>query len=262
MNAALPALYALTPIESFPEHLARILIAVIGADKCDYTRVDRASGDFTVLVWPEPQVLRGLADARRIVMAAHPALTHFLRSDAAGARLISDFLTTVEYRRLPLYGEFFRPVGVEDQLTVPVTSLRDVRVDAISLDRDARSFTEDDRRTLDLFHPHLVQAHANAVRFSTAIRGHAAPAAARLARLSDREHDVLAHLAGGLTNPEIGLRLHISAGTVRKHVEHILQRLEVPNRTAAAGLYVQAAPPRDPVWTAQLARFVPRPVPS
>ncbi len=57
--------------------------------------------------------------------------------------------------------------------------------------------------------------------------------------LTPREREVLALLAGGLSNREIGARLFLSVGTVRLHVSNILRKMEVPNRTAAAMLAVQ-----------------------
>jgi DNA-binding NarL/FixJ family response regulator len=65
---------------------------------------------------------------------------------------------------------------------------------------------------------------------------------------------VLARIASGQTNAQIARALDISAGTVRKHVEHILARLGVRSRTAAAVCYITAvAPHQGPSWTAVLA---------
>ncbi|MCN9241089.1 helix-turn-helix transcriptional regulator [Streptomyces sp. RY43-2] len=54
------------------------------------------------------------------------------------------------------------------------------------------------------------------------------------AGLSPRELDVLAELTTGLTNREIAERLFVSTRTVATHVEHILTKLDAPNRVAAA----------------------------
>ncbi len=52
--------------------------------------------------------------------------------------------------------------------------------------------------------------------------------------LTEREADVLALLAAGLTNPEIAEALVVSAGTVKKHASHIYGKLGVSSRTEAA----------------------------
>src|SRR5439155_16856760 len=61
--------------------------------------------------------------------------------------------------------------------------------------------------------------------------GRAAPAAPPL---TGRERDVLALLVQGLTNREIARELILSPGTVKGHVEHIIGKLAVSDRTQAA----------------------------
>jgi NarL family two-component system response regulator LiaR len=56
------------------------------------------------------------------------------------------------------------------------------------------------------------------------------------ADLTPREREVLALLAGGLSNREIAERLTLSVGTVRLHVSNILAKLGAPNRTTAAAI--------------------------
>ena len=53
-------------------------------------------------------------------------------------------------------------------------------------------------------------------------------------QLSPREKEVLALVARGLTNKEIGQQLFISPVTVKVHVRHILEKLDVKSRTEAA----------------------------
>jgi DNA-binding NarL/FixJ family response regulator len=51
--------------------------------------------------------------------------------------------------------------------------------------------------------------------------------------LSDRERDVLALMADGKTNPEIGESLHLSRHTVKEHSSALYRKLGVRNRTEA-----------------------------
>jgi DNA-binding NarL/FixJ family response regulator len=52
--------------------------------------------------------------------------------------------------------------------------------------------------------------------------------------LTQRESEVLRQLASGATNKEIALALHISYETVKEHVQHILRKIGVSDRTQAA----------------------------
>ena len=52
--------------------------------------------------------------------------------------------------------------------------------------------------------------------------------------LTQRESEVLRQLAHGLTNKEIAQALHISYETVKEHVQHILRKIGVSDRTQAA----------------------------
>lgn len=52
--------------------------------------------------------------------------------------------------------------------------------------------------------------------------------------LTQRESEVLGQLANGLTNKEIALALGISYETVKEHVQHILRKIGVSDRTQAA----------------------------
>jgi DNA-binding CsgD family transcriptional regulator len=51
--------------------------------------------------------------------------------------------------------------------------------------------------------------------------------------LTDREAEVLGLVAEGRTNGEIATALSISPGTVKKHLDHIYEKLDVRSRTEA-----------------------------
>ena len=53
------------------------------------------------------------------------------------------------------------------------------------------------------------------------------------ADLTPREAEIAAWLAKGKTNWEISVICRVSARTIEKHVERILRKLKVENRTAA-----------------------------
>jgi RNA polymerase sigma factor (sigma-70 family) len=61
-----------------------------------------------------------------------------------------------------------------------------------------------------------------------------------LNELTDREREVLELLAKGYTNRQIADQLGITANTVKKHVDHILQKLQVSTRAAAVAVAMRA----------------------
>ena len=52
--------------------------------------------------------------------------------------------------------------------------------------------------------------------------------------LTPREREVAALVAEGLTNREIAERLYLSERTAQNHVQHILTKLDLPNRGQVA----------------------------
>lgn len=80
-------------------------------------------------------------------------------------------------------------------------------------------------------------AHPDLDRLDTlgelVVGGAGAPAGSGPTKLSPRESEVLAHLAGGETNREIADALTISQHTVGRHIENIFTKLGVTSRAAA-----------------------------
>jgi two-component system response regulator DevR len=73
------------------------------------------------------------------------------------------------------------------------------------------------------------------------VRNHGTPTAAeRLRQLSPQEHRVVALLAGGRTNKEIGDQLGLTEKTVKNYLATIFSKLNITRRTQAAALYVEA----------------------
>jgi DNA-binding NarL/FixJ family response regulator len=68
--------------------------------------------------------------------------------------------------------------------------------------------------------------------FRTNVRGHLVEGA-RVSELTDREHDVLRHMARGATNAEIAAALTVSEATVKTHVGAVFSKLGARDRAAA-----------------------------
>jgi len=97
--------------------------------------------------------------------------------------------------------------------------------------RSNRDFDERDRLALQLLRPHLHAVYLDADRRR---RGSI--------HVSPREREVLRLTAQGYSNADIARVLFISVATVRKHMEHILDRTGVRNRDAAVSLTMPSHP--------------------
>ena len=88
------------------------------------------------------------------------------------------------------------------------------------------------------------QAHRGELPLGPAVarqlaRALTAPAKTTVDMLTNREREVLAVLAEGMSNKEIARRLAISERTARTHVSNILAKLGLKSRTQAALLAIE-----------------------
>src|SRR5215212_11670507 len=82
------------------------------------------------------------------------------------------------------------------------------------------------------------QVHAGKKRIPAEIAAHLAEHFGDDA-LTEREIEVLSHIAGGNRNRDIAQRLFISEETVKVHIKHIMQKLDASDRTQAVAIAVR-----------------------
>lgn len=215
-------------LEPFPRSVLIKLEQLIRAD---------AIVAYQVIDWPtgKCRLLEQVEISDRIVPTAvqeiaaqfsyQDPISHGKRDREARALKLSDFYRRRDLLRLDFYREVWRPLGIDDSLRIwlpaPAGYAR-----AIVLERGVRKFTERDRTVLQLLRPHLRRIRANAEFRRRNANG--------ALGLTEREAEVLGWVARGKTNREISAILVVSPHTVRKHLEHIFEKLAVHTRTAAA----------------------------
>jgi DNA-binding CsgD family transcriptional regulator len=140
---------------------------------------------------------------------------------SAEALRITDVVSRARFRNSAFYSAVMRSLGFEHEvklwLPAPPGHAR-----FFELERGpGPDFDERDRWFLSLLRPHLARLR---------LRWERRP---DLPSLTERELDVLALVAQGLTNRQISRRLFISPATVRTHLEHIYDKLGVRSRAGA-----------------------------
>lgn len=172
---------------------------------------------------------------------------------------VSDLVSRRDYEATGVDGDHLRHYRVRDRLAFSIGG-DGPEIMGVAFNRTRCGFSDRDRRVLRMVKPHLVQAWRNAqavgrLRRNLPQRGVASPPPPPMGAIGDartswiqaagltpREADVLAKVAQGLTNKQIGQSLGISARTVTKHLENAFPKLGVTTRAAAAALYASCSP--------------------
>jgi len=208
--------------DPFPDQLlAHLCRLVVGADTVSYGdhNPNRRGWRSTPRWAGEPQPH---TDSIRAAFQTFRHQYPHAPSDPAPVLRWSDRLSPRAMRRLDLYWEVSRPLGIESSLTIWLRDATHV-FGGFAFDRFDGDFSDRDVDILEALTPHLLQLARNAdTRWPE-------PAT----DLTRREREILAWVARGHTNHQIAATLYVSPGTVRKHLDNIYAKLDVPNRTAA-----------------------------
>jgi DNA-binding CsgD family transcriptional regulator len=229
----LPELYRCRMVADLLHDAVRLMAPVIPSDGCGwfiYTfdrgpRLETVAESEPVLT---PQVLAETAD----MAVSHPYVAVWSTQQSPVPLMYSLVPRRALDRMFSDYPVASRALGA-DALTTPIT-VTPVRCGAPSFRRERGRFSDDDRAIVSLLQPHLARAFANAQAFSTMSEGGECRSMVLDGVLTERESQVAFWLTRGKTNREIGIILNMQLRTVEKHVEHLLRKLHVENRTTAA----------------------------
>jgi len=157
--------------------------------------------------------------------ADHPLVRYHADTPGGGAHRISDSLGAAPFRESAIYNEYYRGIGIDHAIAVPLFVDRGLLVSFV-LNRKGRDFSDRDCALLDLVREPLAALYRNLLARKNE-RGFAA------LPVTAREREVLSWLAAGKTDKDIGAILGMSPRTVQKHLQHIYEKLGVETRTAA-----------------------------
>ncbi len=232
------ALHDIENLDAFPLYALRSIKEVIGVDSTIHAEFS--------LAWRPLSIASDCSEYAALQSKYHPALEEHLpehplvesytKAIRRGVSKISDFATRSQFHRLGIYSDYYRPLGVEHQIAfeLPVSK---AKLSTYVFGRTRRDFSERDRTLLHLMKPYLIYTYRTLL-YRTRLRhiGFVPSCGLEQFDLTPREREVLAWVAKGKTNPDIGSILGLSHRTVQKHLEHIFIKLRVETRTAAAAI--------------------------
>ena len=125
---------------------------------CEWASYNELSGTTPVAGTSEPAIPTWAAAAWERHSGENPLLQRFLRTRDGRPVRFSDVSHLAALRRLPIFEEFYLPLGIDRQIAFVLPSTPELTI-AIALSRGGRDFGERDRELLELARPHLIQAY-------------------------------------------------------------------------------------------------------
>jgi DNA-binding CsgD family transcriptional regulator len=229
-------------LSTLPRRTMAALTRVISSDMVTYNEVDLVKHLDRVFSAPEDRRFETGTTEHAAFMrhiAEHPVIAHNVGIADPVPRKISDFLSDRQFRSLGLYREFFRTFGLKYQIALVVHHAGKQMI-GVAANRALSDFTERERTCLSVLRSHVVQSYRNGLRVEQIRTETSHVREGRpLSGLTQREAEVLHWVAVGRSNNDVARSIGVTAATVKKHLEHIYDKLEVTNRTAASALYRQ-----------------------
>jgi DNA-binding CsgD family transcriptional regulator len=229
------------PPTEFGKRGVRWLARLVASEITTLSICDLATGRRRVVSDPPHAFHRDALAAFDRHFFEHPLVRFHTSTPRGGVHRISDSLDRQAFRSTALYGEYYRKVGLDHALALPLHVDHHLLVSFV-FNRAGRDFSDRERELLELVRPHLttiyLQSHALAVAQRTLAKGIAGASGAgnpnALGALTPREREVLSWVAAGKTNAQIAQILGTMPRTIAKHLERVYDKLGVETRTAAA----------------------------
>lgn len=211
--------------EPLPRPMLLALAELISADLVQYfelRRDDRSAVAYSTS--RDVEVPAGIPEAVATFGHQNP-IRAYRWEPADGPLRLSAVVSHRALQRLDFHDTFLRPMGIRDTLKVWLWSSPH-SVACVSLDRSDGTFSNRDATVLGVLQPHLTLLREQGPARNGASRDDDFS-------LTPRETQVLVWVTRGKRNEEIARLLFMSPATVRKHLEHVYEKLGVQSRAEA-----------------------------
>jgi len=167
----------------------------------------------------------------------HPLVRYHADEHGTHAHRISDSIAPARFRETALYNDYYRRVGVDHAVALPVYVDNRWLVSFV-LNRQGCDFSDRELALLDQVRTTVAKLFRRTRLLELARDAHDGrrvepPALAPGLPLSEREREVLRWVAAGKTDRDVADILAISHRTVHKHLQRVYAKLGVETRTAA-----------------------------
>lgn len=168
----------------------------------------------------------------------NPLVAHYMRTGDGQPLRFSELISRRRLHALTLYDELYASLGVEHQIAFVLPSPPG-EVVGIALNRQRRDFSGEEAAMLDLLRGPLRACYQRLVEreqligLLSGLEDSELTAHAHALGLSERQTEIIAGVAGGASNAQVGMSLGISRRTVEKHLQNIYAQLDVTSRTQA-----------------------------
>jgi DNA-binding CsgD family transcriptional regulator len=165
----LDTLTLVTP-EQVPARLVAGAVGLIPGLLASYNELGPATTSVTA-VYPDDADVSGQEEAFVRFIHQHPVIAAHAGARVHPADTISNHATPRELRRLDLYQEVYRPLGVADQIAISAAGPGQIMI-GLAISRASWGFTERDHLILDMLHPHLALGPARAAQLAQLRKAH------------------------------------------------------------------------------------------
>ena len=184
------------------------------------------------------------ATAFRKQLADHPILEHTASEGGDTTLRLTDLMSVLDWRRHPIYRSCLQNHRLAFTLALRLRSPNGSEL-LLLLDRSLFDFSDEELALLSALGPHLLQLLDRLSGQTTTATAPTAPVAktpkelAKSLGVTQREAEILQHVAEGLSDKRIAELCNLHFTTVKKHLRNAYAKLNIPGRQAAILLVLE-----------------------